>query len=164
MQHFESKILYDYYKVEKWYWKYVFVNYFIIPIQSSLVVIKQSNGSLPAQHYCQLSPRSGAWYLFISVHLSLLTKASRWDISAVSPCIFERWFVSCHFELIQYCQQPGISGIASHVFTHPVVSEPCPLCSETIHSSYTEFVRRHGLYSLLNADTWRRYEVVCNYF
>ena len=31
MQNFESKILYDY-KVEKWYWKYVFVKYFIIPI------------------------------------------------------------------------------------------------------------------------------------
>ena len=89
--------------------------------------------------------RSGVWYLFISVHfLSLLTKAFRWDISAVSPCSFERRVVNCHFELIQYCQQPVISGrqITSPVFTHPVVSEPCPLCSETIHSSYTEFVRR----------------------
>ena len=149
MQHFESKILYDY-KVEKWYWKYFFVKYFIIPIQSSLVVIKQSNESLPAQNYCQLSLRSGAWYLFISVHLSLLTKVFRWDISAVSPCIFERWFVNCHFELIQYCQQPDISGrqIASPVFTHPVVSEPYLLCSETIHSSYMEFVRRQGLYTV----------------
>ena len=192
------------------------MKYSIIPIQSSLVVIRQSNGSLSAQHDCQLSPRSGAWYhshsvlmlyihscpallplfvivkvynlggnpwqtitqyssvpsdcawyLFISVHfLLLLTKAFRWDIGAVSSCSFEIWFVNCHFELIQYCQQPGISGrqITSPVFTHPVVSEPCPLCSETNHSSYKEFVRRHGLNSLLNADTWRRYEVICNYF
>ena len=72
--------------------------------------------------------------------LSLLTKAFRWDISAVSSCSFEKRFVNRHFELnIQYWQQPGISGrpITSPVFTHTVVSEPCPLCSEAIHSSYT---------------------------
>ena len=98
------------------------------------------------------SHRGWAWYLLITVQwLSLLTKAFRWDISAVSSCSFEKWFVNCHFELIQYWQQPGISGrpITSPVFTHPVVfeSEPCPLCSETIHSSYSEFVRRHGINS-----------------
>ena len=146
--------------------KICFVKYFIIPILSSLMVIRQSNGSLSPQHDCQLSPRSGTWYLFISVHfLSLLTEAFGWDISAISPCSFKRWFVNCHFELMQYCQQPGISGrqITSPVFTHPLVSEPCPLFSETNHSSYMEFVRRHGLNSLLNADTWSRCEVICNY-
>ena len=85
------------------------------------------------------SHRGWAWYLLITVQwLSLLTKAFRWDISAVSSCSFEKRFVNCHFELnIQYWQQPGISDrpITSPVFTHPVVSEPCPLCSETIHSS-----------------------------
>ena len=87
------------------------------------------------------SHQGWAWYLLITVQwLSLLTKAFRWDISAVSSCSFEKRFVNCHFELnIQYWQQPGISGrpITSPVFTHPVVSEPCPLCSEAIHSSYT---------------------------
>ena len=129
----------------------------IIPIQSSLVVIRQSNGSLSAQHDCQLSPRSGAWYLFISVHfLLLLTKAFRWDISAVSSCSFERWFVNYHFELIQYCQQPGISGrqITSPVFTHPVVFEPCPLCSETNHSSFVHRVCQ---------ETWIKQSVKCRY-
>ena len=64
------------------------------------------------------------------------------DISAVSSCSFEKQFVYCHFELIKYRQQPGISSrpITSPVFTHPVVSEPCHLCSETIHSSYMESV------------------------
>ena len=89
------------------------------------------------------SLRGWAWYLLVTVQwLSLLTKAFRWDISVVSSCSFEKRFVNCHFELnIQYWQQPGISGrpITSPVFTHPVVSEPCSLCSEAIHSSYTKW-------------------------
>ena len=92
------------------------------------------------------SHQGWAWYLLITAQwLSLLTKTFRWDISAVSSCSFEKQFVNCHLELIKYWQQPGISGrpIISPVFTHPVVSEPCHLCSETIHSSYTEFVSRH---------------------
>ena len=84
-----------------------------------------------------------AWYLLITVQwLSLLTNSFRWDISAVSSCSFEKRFVNCHFELnIQYWQQPGISGrpITSPVFTHSVVSEPFPLCSEAIQSSYTKW-------------------------
>ena len=84
-----------------------------------------------------------AWYLLITVQwLSLLTNSFRRDISAVSSCSFEKRFVNCHFELnIQYWQQPGISGrpITSPVFTHSVVSEPFPLCSEAIHSSYTKW-------------------------
>ena len=90
--------------------------------------------------------RGWAWYLLITMitvqWLSLLTKAFRWDTSVVSSCSFEKRFVNCHFELnIQYWQQPGISGrpITSPVFTHPVVSEPCSLCSEAIHSSYTKW-------------------------
>ena len=97
--------------------------------------------SLPSMAFS--SHRGWAWYLLITVQwLSLLTKAFRWDISAVCSCSFEKWFVNCHFELnIQFWQQPGISGrpITSPVFTHPVVSEPCPLCSEVIHSSYTKW-------------------------
>ena len=89
------------------------------------------------------SLRGWAWYLLVTVQwLSLLTKAFRWDISVVSSCSFEKRFVNGHFELnIQYWQQPGISGrpITSPVFTHPVVSEPCSLCSEVIHSSYTKW-------------------------
>ena len=123
--------------------KVCFVKYFIIPTYISFMVIRQSNGSQPAQHGCQLSG-GWAWYLLITVQwLSLLTKTFRWDISAVSSCSSEKRFVNCHFELnIQSdWQQPGISGrpITSPVFTHPVVSEPCPLCSEAIHSSYTKW-------------------------
>ena len=40
------------------------------------------------------SHRGWAWYLLITVQwLSLLTKAFRWDISAVSSCSFEKRFV-----------------------------------------------------------------------
>ena len=89
------------------------------------------------------SLRGWAWYLLVTVQwLSLLTKAFRWDIGVVSSYSFEKRFVNCHFELnIQCWQQPGISGrpITSPVFTHPVVSEPCSLCSEAIHSSYTKW-------------------------
>ena len=76
-------------------------------------------------------------YLLITVQwLSLLTKALRWDISAVSSCSFEKRFVNCHFELnIQRILTTTwhLRQITSPVFTHPVVSEPCPLCSEAIH-------------------------------
>ena len=89
------------------------------------------------------SHRSWAWYLLITVQwLSLLTKAFRWDISAVSSCSFEERFVNCHFELnIQRILTTTwhLRQITSPVFTHPVVSEPCPLCSEAIHSSYTKW-------------------------
>ena len=89
------------------------------------------------------SHRGWAWYLLITVQwLSLLTKAFRWDISAVSSCGFEKRFVNCHFELnIQRILTTTwhLRQITSPVFTHPVVSEPCPLCSEAIHSSYTKW-------------------------
>ena len=82
------------------------------------------------------SHRGWAWYLLITVQwLSLLTNSFRWYISAVSSCSFEKRLVNCHFELnIQYWQQPSISGrpITNPVFTHSVVSEPFPLCSEAI--------------------------------
>ena len=62
------------------------------------MVIRQSNGSLPSMAVS--SHRGWAWYLLITVQwLSLLTKAFRWDISAVSSCSFEKRFVNCHFEL-----------------------------------------------------------------
>ena len=51
-------------------------------------------------------------------------------------------FVNCHFELnIQRILTTTwhLRQITSPVFTHPVVSEPCPLCSEAIHSSYTKW-------------------------
>ena len=84
-----------------------------------------------------------AWYLLITVQwLSLLIKAFRWDISAVSSCSFEKRFVNCHFELnIQRILTTTwhLRQITSPVFTHPVVSERCPLCSEAIHSSYTKW-------------------------
>ena len=89
------------------------------------------------------SHRGWAWYLLITVQwLSLLTKAFRWDISAVSSCSFEKRFVNCHFEPnIQRILTTTwhLRQITSPVFTHPVVSEPCPLCSEAIHSSYTKW-------------------------
>ena len=89
------------------------------------------------------SHRGWTWYLLITVQwLSLLTKAFRWDISAVSSCSFEKRFVNCHFELnIQRILTTTwhLRQITSPVFTHPVVSEPCPLCSEAIHSSYTKW-------------------------
>ena len=81
-----------------------------------------------------------AWYLLITVQwLSLLTKAFRWDISAVSSCSFEKRFVNCHFELNIQRILTTTCHLTSPVFTHPVVSEPCPLCSEAIHSSYTKW-------------------------
>ena len=86
------------------------------------------------------SHQGWAWYLLITVQwLSLLTKAFRWDISAVSSCSFEKRFVNCHFELNIQRILTTTCHLTSPVFTHPVISEPCPLCSEAIHSSYTKW-------------------------
>ena len=87
---------------------------------------------------------AGYLLMFTIQWLSLLTNSFRWDISAVSSCSFEKWFVNCHFELnTQYWQQPGISGrpITSPVLTYSVVSEPCPLCSEAIHSTCSSYTK-----------------------
>ena len=97
------------------------------------------------------SHRGLALYIcsFTAHWLSLLTKAFRWDISAVSSCSFEKWFVNCHFELLPLLTTTWHLRQANHkpcIYTSRSIWALSPV-SETIHSSYTEFVRRHGINS-----------------